>query len=89
MPRKKAPLAELSLEVLEEYGANIAVVHAVLLHACTKNSNTVTIKREWLSKKSCMSLRTLDRVLKKMEELELITRKKNSRASTYTIKEID
>lgn len=86
--RKEAPWARLPLELVEEYGFDIAGVYAILLDVCPKGSTTATVSQKWLAKKSHMSLRTLQNTLDKLENLELIKRTRNSRASTYEIKPV-
>ena len=88
MSRKENPWYRLPAELVEQYGFTVAGVYAVLLDACPKGTTTVTMKQGTLAKKCNMSRMNISRVLKELEKLELIKKKRNFYASTYEIKPV-
>ena len=78
----------LSDELTEKYGLIISGVYGKLLDVCPRGTTTVNVRQEWLAKKLHLSRKTVNESLKKLEEIGLISKTKNSRASTYEIKPI-
>ena len=63
-------------------------MYAVILDACPRGKTTVTIRQEYIAKECCISRQTVNTTIHKLEEIGLITKTKNSRASTYEIKPV-
>jgi hypothetical protein len=77
-----------SNELTEKYGLTVSGVYAKLLDVCPRGTTTVTVRQKWLAEKLHLTTRTVIEALKTLEEIGLIAKTKNSRASTYEIKPI-
>ena len=75
----------LPAELMEEYGATVAVVYAVLLDACQEGIFRADLKTETIAKKTKTTVRCVITAINKLEELGLVKRTKEGRRTVYDV----